>query len=203
MTDDLIKIYETSKKIMPLVHLPVQSGSDKVLKLMNRKHTIKKYLEIFYNLKKINPRIKFSSDFIIAYPGENENDFKETLKLIEEVKFINSFSFIFSPRPGTVASDLPTTNKKDSFKRLEKVQEKIFYNQTKMNKSLENTIQNVLVENRTKDKTKLFGRSEYMTSVLFNGDDNLIGKIVKIKILNSNRSTLFGEKVDQSKLKVA
>ena len=203
MTDDLIEIYKTSKKLMPLVHLPVQSGSDKILKLMNRKHTIKKYLEVFNRLKKINPDVQFSSDFIIAYPGENEDDFKETLKLIEEVKFINSFSFIFSPRPGTVASDLPTMEKKDSLKRLLIVQEQLSKNQVKMNKSLENTTQNVLVENRTEDKTKLFGRSEYMTSVLFNGNDDLIGKIVKVKILTSNRSALFGEVVNQSEQKVA
>jgi tRNA-2-methylthio-N6-dimethylallyladenosine synthase len=203
MTDDLIEIYKTSKKLMPLIHLPVQSGSDKILELMNRKHTIKKYLEIFNRLKKINPNVKFSSDFIIAYPGENDDDFKDTLKLIEKVKFINSFSFIFSPRPGTVASDLTIMEKKDSLKRLEIVQEILSKNQMIMNKSLENTIQNVLVENRTVDKTKLFGRSEYMTSVLFNGNDDLIGKIVKVKILNSNRSTLLGEVVIQSEQKVA
>jgi len=203
MTDDLIDTYKDSKKLMPLVHLPVQSGSDKVLELMNRKHTIKKYLEIFNKLNKINPDVQFSSDFIIAYPGENENDFKLTLKLIEEVKFINSFSFIFSPRPGTVAADLSTMDKKDSLKRLEIIQEMLSNNQIKMNKSLENTIQNVLVENRTDDKTKLFGRSEYMTSVLFNGTDDLIGKVVKVKILSSNRNTLFGETSDQSKQKVA
>jgi tRNA-2-methylthio-N6-dimethylallyladenosine synthase len=203
MTDDLIEVYKNSKKLMPLVHLPVQSGSDKVLELMNRKHTIKTYLEIFYKLKKINSKVQFSSDFIIAYPGETENDFRETLELIKEVKFINSFSFIFSPRPGTVASSLPTIDKENSLKRLEILQEMLFNNQTRMNKSLENTIQNVLVENRTDDKTKLFGRSEYMTSVLFNGNDELIGKIVKVKIFSSNRNTLFGEAVDQSKQKVA
>ena len=203
MTDDLIDAYKDSKKLMPLVHLPVQSGSDKVLELMNRKHTIKKYLEVFNKLKKINPDVQFSSDFIIAYPGENENDFKLTLKLIEEVKFINSFSFIFSSRPGTVAADLPTMDKKDSLKRLEIIQEMLSNNQTKMNKSLENTTQNVLVENRTDDQTKLFGRSEYMTSVLFNGTDDLIGKIVKVKILSSNRNTLFGEISDQLKQRVA
>tara|TARA_B110001452_G_scaffold75576_1_gene61324 strand:- start:576 stop:1904 length:1329 start_codon:yes stop_codon:yes gene_type:complete len=203
MTDDLIEVYKTSKKLMPLVHLPVQSGSDKILQLMNRKHTIKKYLEVFNKLKKINPNVQFSSDFIIAYPGENEDDFKNTLNLIKKVKFINSFSFIFSPRPGTVASNLPTMEKKDSLKRLEIVQELLSKNQSKMNKLLENTTQNVLVENRTDDKTKLFGRSEYMTSVLFNGSDDLIGKIVKVKILTSNRSTLFGEVINQSEKKVA
>ena len=203
MTDDLIDVYKNSKKLMPLVHLPVQSGSNKVLDLMNRKHTIKTYLEIFNKLKKINPNIKFSSDFIIAYPGEEENDFEETVKLIDEIKFINSFSFIFSPRPGTVASDLPETDKKISRERLEIVQQKLFNNQIDMNKSLEDKIINVLVENRTDDKSKLFGRSEYMTSVLFSGKDELIGKIVKIKIKNSNRNTLFGKVIEQSNQKVA
>ena len=203
MTDDLINVYKSSKKLMPLVHLPVQSGSDKVLTLMNRKHTIKKYLEIFNRLKKINSKIEFSSDFIISYPGENEMDFESTLKLIDKVKFINSFSFIFSPRPGTVASNLPIIDKKKSFEKLEIVQQKLFNNQIKMNKSLENTVLNVLVENRTNDKSKLFGRSEHMTSVLLNGSDDLIGKVMKVKILNSNRNTLFGEVLGQLNQKVA
>ena len=101
MTDDLIEVYGISKKLMPLVHLPVQSGSDKVLKLMNRKHLISDYFNTYERLKKINSKIEFSSDFIIAYPGEEEEDFNETFELIKNIKFINSFSFIFSPRPGT------------------------------------------------------------------------------------------------------
>tara|TARA_B100001063_G_scaffold131294_1_gene122746 strand:+ start:108 stop:1436 length:1329 start_codon:yes stop_codon:yes gene_type:complete len=203
MTEDLIDIYKYSKKLMPLIHLPVQSGSDKVLNLMNRKHSIKTYLDIFYKLKEINPKIQFSSDFIISYPGEDDNDFKDTLKLIDEIKFINSFSFIFSPRPGTVASNLPVIDKKKSHEKLEIVQKKLFDNQSKMNKSLESLRINVLVENRTDDKSKLFGRSEYMTSVLFDGSDDLIGKIVEIEIQNSNRNTLFGVVVNQLNQKVA
>ena len=203
MTDDLIDVYKSSKKLMPLVHLPVQSGSDKILNLMNRKHTIKTYLEIFNKLKKINSNIEFSSDFIIAYPGEEKNDFEQTIKLIDEIKFINSFSFIFSPRPGTVAADLTLIDKKKSMERLEIVQQKLFNNQINMNKKLEDTTINVLVENRTDDKSKLFARSEYMTSVLFNGTDDLIGKIVKVKIKNSNQNTLFGEVVGQSNQRVA
>ncbi len=203
MTDDLIDVYKNSKKLMPLVHLPVQSGSNKILNLMNRKHTIETYIEIFNKLKKINSNIKFSSDFIIAYPGEDENDFKETIKLIDEIKFINSFSFIFSPRPGTVASDLPLIEKKKSMERLEIIQQKLFNYQINMNKKLENTTINALVENRTDDKSKLFARSEYMTSVLFSGSDDLIGKVVKVKIKNSNQNTLFGEAIEQSNQKVA
>ena len=203
MTDDLINVYKISKKLMPLVHLPVQSGSDKVLNLMNRKHTIKTYLEIFNKLKKINQNIEFSSDFIIAYPGEEQTDFEETIKLIDEIKFINSFSFIFSPRPGTVASDLPLIDKSKSMKRLEIVQERLFSNQINMNKNLEGTLIKVLVENRTDDKSKLYGKSEYMTSVIFSGSDNLIGKVVNVKIKSSNRNTLFGEVIPQSRKKVA
>ena len=195
MTDDLIEVYKDSKKLMPLVHLPVQSGSDKILDRMNRKHTISEYYKIFDKLRKINSNIQFSSDFIIGYPGEEEQDFQNTLELIKRIKFINSYSFIFSPRPGTVAADLELVEKKISIERLEKVQNQLFDNQMDMNKSLENKIINVLVENLTKDKKQVFGRSEYMTSVIFNGKKDDIGKIVPVKINNSNRSTLFGDSV--------
>ena len=203
MTDDLIEVYKSSKKLMPLVHLPVQSGSDRVLKLMNRKHTIKEYINVVKRLKKINNNIHFSSDFIIAYPGEKEVDFEDTLKLIKKIKFINSFSFIFSPRPGTVASNLDTLDKKIAIQRLEMAQKTIFKNQIEMNKLFEKKIIDVLVENRTDDKKKLFGRSEYMTSVLLNGNDDLIGKIVKVKISKSNQNSLFGEVVSATNKKVA
>ena len=145
MSDDLIEVYKYSKKLMPLVHLPVQSGSDKILELMNRKHTINEYLKIYYIFKKINPLIEFSSDFIIGYPGEEEEDFRDTFDLIKRIKFINSYSFVFSPRPGTVAADLKIIDKKISMERLEKVQNQLFENQTIMNKSLENKTLNVLV----------------------------------------------------------
>ena len=203
MTDDLIEVYKVSKKLMPLVHLPVQSGSDKILGLMNRKHNIKTYLDIFKKLKMINSNIEFSSDFIIAYPGESEQDFQDTLKLIEEIRFINSFSFIYSPRPGTVASELKTLDKIQSLFRLQTIQKALFKNQMEKNKSLENQIISVLVEGWNDDNTKLFGRSEHMTSVLFEGYDNLIGKVVKVKILRSNQNTLFGTAIDLNNQKVA
>ena len=203
MTSDLIDVYTHSKKLMPLVHLPVQSGSNKILQLMNRKHTIDEYLEIYSKLKKINSKINFSSDFIIGYPGEEEQDFQNTLDLIKKIGFINSFSFIFSPRPGTVAAELKLIDKNVSMYRLEKVQDQLFKNQTHMNKSLENLTLNVLVENLTEDKTQVFGRSEYMTPVIFNGKVSDVGKIVPVKIIKSNRSTLFGEIINNSNQKVA
>ena len=203
MTDDLLETYGISKKLMPLVHLPVQSGSNKVLELMNRKHTIEDYFKTYHKLKKINSSIKFSSDFIIGYPGENEDDFNETLNLIKEIKFINSFSFIFSPRPGTVASKLELIDRKISLNRLERIQKELFNHQTEINKTLENNIIDVLVENETEETSKFFGRSEYMTSVIFNANDETVGKIVKVKINKSNQNTLFGEIVKNTKLKVA
>ena len=203
MTEDLIEVYKSSKKLMPLVHLPVQTGSDRVLNLMNRKHTIKDYINVYNKLTKINSSIKFSSDFIIAYPGETEEDFNCTYNLIKEIKFINSYSFIFSPRPGTVASNLDLIDRKISHKRLEKIQELLSNNQIQMNKLIENKIIDVLVENQTEDKKKLFGKSKYMTSVIFKGDKKNIGKVVKVRILQSNRNTLIGEIYENLNQKVA
>ena len=203
MTEDLIDIYKYSKKLMPLIHLPVQSGSDKILKLMNRKHTIKEYLEIFEKLKKINPNLEFSSDFIIGYPGENEQDFKDTLELVKRIKFINSYSFIFSPRPGTKASNSRLIDKKISLERLEIIQSLLFHNQSKKNKSLENKTLNILVENLAKNEKYVFGRTEFMTPVIFQGKKSDIGKILSVKIKSSNRSTLFGEKINDVDKKVA
>ena len=203
MTDDLINIYKNSTKLMPLVHLPVQSGSNKILKLMNRKHTIEQYLLIYKKLKKINNNIEFSSDFIIGYPGEDDDDFKYTMELIEKVGFINSYSFIFSPRPGTVAADLELVDKKKSKERLEIIQKKLFKNQINKNKSLEGKTLKVLVENKMRDGIKLFGRTEYMTSVIFDGNSNNVGKIVEIEITSSNQNSLFGIIKENYKKKVA
>jgi tRNA-2-methylthio-N6-dimethylallyladenosine synthase len=203
MTDDLIDIYKKSTKLMPLVHLPVQSGSNKILKLMNRKHTVEEYLIIYEKLKEINPNIEFSSDFIIGYPEENDSDFKNTIELIEKIKFTNSYSFIFSPRPGTAAADLDLVDKNKSKERLEIIQKKLFNHQVEKNKSLESTIVNVLVENRMKDGIKLFGRTEYMTSVIFEGELENIGKIVQVEITSSNQNSLFGKLKENYKQKVA
>jgi len=202
MTDDLILSY-TNKKLMPLVHLPIQSGSNKILKLMNRKHTVEKYIEVYEKLKKINSNIEISSDFIISYPGETDKDFLETLNLIDKIRFINSYSFIFSPRPGTVASKLELINKDISQERLEIMQKKLFDIQKFKNKSFENKIIDVLVENKLKDQNKFFGRNKYMSSVIFNGSQKNIGKIVKIKIESSNQNNLFGKILNNTKVKAA
>ncbi len=192
MTDDLIECYSSSKKLMPFVHLPIQSGSNKMLELMNRKHTVDHYLKIYERLKKINKEIEFSSDFIIGYPGETQKDFEDTFNLIKKIKFINSFSFIFSPRPGTKASTLEMVEKSLAKERLTLIQEKLFYNQKEKNKSLENSIVDVLVENKMEKQNKLFGRNKYISPVIFDGNESNIGKVVKVKVHNSNQNSLFG-----------
>ena len=193
MSDDLINCYKNSKKLMPFIHLPIQSGSNKILNLMNRKHKVEDYIDVYERLKKINNKIEFSSDFIVGYPGETEKDFEETLKLVKNLKFLNSYSFIFSPRPGTTASNYDQIDQKILKERLKVLQEMLFNNQKIKNKSFENNQVNVLVENKMKNQDKFFGRNEYMTSVIFKGNESLVGKIIPVKINNSNQNSLFGE----------
>ena len=193
MTEDLIECYHRSKKLMPLVHLPIQSGSNKVLKLMNRKHTVEHYVDIFNKLKKINSEIEFSSDFIIGYPGEEDVDFNDTISLIEKIKFINSYSFIFSPRPGTKASNLKLIDRDILKSRLLRVQELLSNFQKKKNNSLIGKNVKVLVENKMKDENKLFGRNKYLNPVIFEGNENNIGKIINVKINSCNQNSLFGK----------
>ena len=192
-TQDLIDVHKECKKLMPLIHLPVQSGSNKILRAMNRKHTIEEYLKIIDKLIKINPRIKFSSDFIIGYPGESLDDFKLTELLMKNVKYINSYSFIFSARPGTPASDLVKVHQYEAKKRLISFQKTAEEIKTKYRKSLIDNISNVLFENKTKNENKYFGRDEYLNSVIVRSNENLVGEIKRVKIISGNHNTLYGE----------
>ena len=198
MTDDLINCYANNKKLMPFVHLPIQSGSNKILKLMNRKHTVEEYMNTYEKIKKINSEIEFSSDFIISYPGETNDDFNETLELVKKIKFINSYSFIFSPRPGTKAAELKLIDNEISKERLKKIQKYLFDHQISMNRSFEKRSIEVLVENKIQGQSKLFGRNKYLNSVIFDGDENNIGKMLKVKIESSNQNSLFG-KIENNK----
>ncbi len=203
MTDDLIDCYSNNKKLMPLVHLPIQSGSNKILKLMNRKHSVEDYLNIYERLKKINPKIEFSSDFIISYPGETNDDFSDTLNLVKKIKFINSYSFIFSPRPGTKAAKLKLIDNETSKERLNEIQKELFNYQINKNRSFEGKSVEVLVENRMQNQFKLFGRNEFNNSVIFVGNKSNIGKIIKVKIENTNQNSLFGKIKNNKAMKAA
>ncbi len=192
-TEDLVEVHKKCKKLMPLIHLPVQSGSNKILESMNRKHTVEEYLGIIKKLIKARPDIKFSSDFIIGYPGESIDDFKNTIELATKIGFINSFSFIFSARPGTPAFDLVKIDDKEAKNRLtefQRISEKI---KISYRKKLINRTAKVLFENKMRSGNRYFGRDEYFNSVIVESDRDLTGNIENIKILKYNQNTLYGE----------
>ena len=195
MTSDLIRCHKFSKKLVPFVHLPVQSGSNKILKGMNRKHTREEYLNIITELKKARPEIKFSSDFIVGYPGETEKDFNDTISLINKIKFINSFSFIYNQRPGTPASKQNPIDKETQLERLKILQNLLNIIQLEENNSQIGKSKKVLVENKLKNQESFFGRLDNLTPVIIqNTNKNDVGKIIDVKIKNSNRNNLFGLK---------
>ena len=190
---ELISLFGEEPKLMPQLHLPVQSGSDKILKLMNRNHTRSDYLDLIEKFRKVKPDIQFSSDFIVAFPGETDEDFLDTIDLIKEVKFSLSYSFIYSQRPGTPATSLSKVNDKVSQKRLEQLQGLLFKQQLEFNHSMINHENVVLFENKTQNEEQFFGRNQYMTPVFINNSTIKAGEIKKIFIENANRNNLFGK----------
>ena len=192
MTEDLIDCYKDCDKLMPLLHLPTQSGSNKILKLMNRKHDREYYISIFEKLKKVNKNVKISSDFIVGYPGETEKDFEETMELVDKIGFINSYSFIFSPRPGTPAMTKKLNNFRENEMRLQKLQNKLENFQRENNKKYLTQICEVLVENKLDNQEKYFGRTKYMLPVIFDAENCKIGELINVKINSFNQKNLFG-----------
>ena len=192
-SEDLIEIHSNCEKLMPLLHLPVQSGSTNILKNMNRGHTIEEYLDLIERLKNSKFNMKFSSDFIIAYPGETDEDFQLTLDLLNNVKFINSYSFVFSERPGTPAAILPKIDEKVAKERLLIFQNQANCLKTKYRKQLINSKVNVLFENQLMNQNAYFGRDEYFNSVIVKSNLDVKGKILTVKINKCNNNTLFGE----------
>ena len=192
-SDDLILAHKNCKKLMPLIHLPVQSGSNNILEAMNRKHTVEDYLKIIKKLNTARSDIKFSSDFIIGYPGETHDDYKKTIELMTKVGFVNSYSFTFSARPGTPAFNLEQIDLNDAKKRLiefKKIAEDI---KTSYRKTLIGKIAKVLFENKMKSGDRYFGRDEHFNSVIVESNEDLTGQIKNVKILEGNQNTLFGE----------
>jgi len=193
-SDRLIETYAEVPELVSHLHLPVQAGSDKILSLMKRGHTAIEYKSKIRKLKQIRPDISISSDFIIGFPGETENDFNDTVNLIDEIGFDKSFSFIYSKRPGTIASsfadDVSTETKK---KRLSIVQERLNSNTEQISKSMIGSIQKVLVEGFSKKGNTLSGRTENMRTAHFEGGQELIGRIVSVRILDGIANSLKAE----------
>jgi tRNA-2-methylthio-N6-dimethylallyladenosine synthase len=193
-TDDIIDVYRDTPKLVSFLHLPVQSGSDKILKLMKRSHTVSEYKKIINKLLDVRPNIQISSDFIIGFPGETEEDFQDTLQLINDVKFDISYSFLYSPRPGTPAANLEDNVTQDTKKqRLYTLQNLINQQTEYWNKKLLDSTQSVLVEGVSKKNImQLFGRTETNRIIHFTGSPNMIGQFVDLKITDYYRNTLKG-----------
>ncbi|HIF19197.1 MAG TPA: tRNA (N6-isopentenyl adenosine(37)-C2)-methylthiotransferase MiaB [Gammaproteobacteria bacterium] len=190
-TDDLITIFE-NPKLANYLHLPVQSGSNKILKLMERKHKVDLYIERINKLRKLRPDISISSDFIVGFPGETDHDFQETLDLIDIIGFDQSFSFIFSPRPNTPAANMEDNiSYKIKLNRLNQLQSKINNNARHISQNMVGSDQIVLVEKKSKKaKNQLAGRTENNRWVNFDGDESLIGQLIKLRITEALPNSL-------------
>ena len=191
-SDRLIAVYETVPKLVNHLHLPVQSGSDRILALMKRGHTIIEYKNKIRRLLKIRPQMSISSDFIIGFPGETDKDFMDTMNLIHDIGYDNSFSFIYSARPGTPAADLPDDLSIDIKKqRLAILQERINAHTATLSENMVGTHQWILVEGLSrKDQTQLQGRTENNRVVNIDGDAQLIGELVEVKITEALPNSL-------------
>ncbi|EGR1125290.1 tRNA (N6-isopentenyl adenosine(37)-C2)-methylthiotransferase MiaB [Vibrio cholerae] len=194
-TDDIIAVYEDTPELVSFLHLPVQSGSDRILTMMKRPHTAIEYKSIIRKLRKARPDIQISSDFIVGFPGETDKDFQDTMKLIRDVDFDMSFSFIFSPRPGTPAADYPCDLSEEVKKeRLYELQQQINSQAMRYSRLMLGTEQRILVEGPSKkDLMELRGRTENNRVVNFEGSPNLIGQFVDVKIVDVFPNSLRGE----------
>jgi len=185
MTDSLIKVHKTNHKLMPFLHLPIQSGSDKILKDMNRKHTVDSYKKIVNKLRNERPDIALSSDFIVGYPNETDRDFEETMKFVDDVEFVIAYSFMYSQRPGTPAQKKDNVPLADKKARLSALQSLLKEQQKKFNKSFVGSNMEILFEKKGRYQNQYIGRSIYNQSVFTKNDKDLTNTIKKVKIINS------------------
>jgi tRNA-2-methylthio-N6-dimethylallyladenosine synthase len=200
MDVELIKAHGDNPKLMPFLHLPVQSGSDKILRAMNRKHDAAKFYKIVEELKAIRPDMAFSSDFIIGHPGESEEDFRATMRLVNEVGFALAYSFKYSPRPGTPAAALPQLAEDVKDARLYELQAVLRQQQTSFNESKEGQTMPVLFSGPGRRPGQQAGRSPYMQPVVVEYDGDLTGEICAVEITQGNPNFLFGRLLRKEKL---
>lgn len=196
MTDDLIACHKNLPQLMPYLHLPIQSGSNSILKAMNRRHTKEDYLRVIEKLYQANPKIGMSSDFIVGFPGETDADFQETLNVVNQVKYIQAFSFKYSKRPGTPAALMPNQiEEKVKKERLDILQTLLFEYQDKFNQSCLGKTMPVLFENKGRHTGQLIGRTPYMQNVHALLDKKYLNQIVNVKITEATTNSLSGEKI--------
>lgn len=192
--DDLIDCHKNLDILMPYLHLPIQSGSNKILKAMNRRHNLQQYLEVIDKLKQANPKIGFASDFIVGFPGEDDNDFQATLDVVNRVEYISAFSFKYSPRAGTPAARYPNQiPEKIKKERLDILQKRLFDLQLNFNKDSIGKIMPVLLESKGRHNGQLCGRTPYMQNLYVSASGEYLNKIVDVKIESATMNSLSGK----------
>ncbi|AIN18876.1 tRNA-i(6)A37 thiotransferase enzyme MiaB [Yersinia rochesterensis] len=193
-TDDIIDVYRDTPELVSFLHLPVQSGSDRILTMMKRAHTALEYKAIIRKLRQARPDIQISSDFIIGFPGETQQDFEQTMKLVADIRFDTSYSFIYSSRPGTPAAELPDdVSDEEKKQRLHILQERIIQQAMEISREMVGTVQRILVEGTSrKNLMELAGRTENNRVVNFEGTPEMIGKFVDVEIVDVYASSLRG-----------
>jgi tRNA-2-methylthio-N6-dimethylallyladenosine synthase len=193
MGEDLIAAHGTCEKLMPYLHLPVQAGSDKILKAMNRKHTAAEYLALIEKIRAARPDIALSGDFIVGFPGETEEDFQDTLELCRQVRYGQAYSFKYSPRPGTPAADREEVDEAEKTDRLARLQALLSEHQMDFQKSMVGKTLPVLLEKPGRLDGQMIGKSEFLHAVHMDAEPNQIGTIVQARILYSERNSLAAE----------
>lgn len=197
ITQNLINTHADTPKLMPYIHLPIQSGSDRILKAMNRQYTVAEYEKIVASFRTVRPDIAISSDFIVGFPGETEEDFEETLKLVERVKYASSFSFKFSARPGTPASLMKNQIPEEvKTRRLMKLQKLLQSQQRAFNEATVGKELDVLLTERGKNKGQLVGYTPYMQGTVVKAPLKMLGEIVHVKITSASATALTGKIVE-------
>ena len=192
MTDSLIGLFGTEEKLMPYLHLPVQSGSDRILNRMNRRHNVAKYLNILSRVRESRPDIAISGDFIVGFPGETEEDFQETLDLCESVKYAQAYSFKYSARPGTPAAELEDIGETDKSERLLRLQSLLARQQKNFQKNMIGKQYPVLIEKKGKELGQVVGRTPYLQPVFLQGSIDAMGKIISVKMKSYRANSLEG-----------
>jgi tRNA-2-methylthio-N6-dimethylallyladenosine synthase len=193
MSDSLINIFGNEEKLMPYLHLPVQSGSDKILKAMNRRHSVDKYLNILSRVRKARPDIALSGDFIVGFPGETDSDFQDTLDLCNEVGYAQAYSFKYSSRPGTPAAELEEIEEEKKSERLLSLQSLLTLHQKNFQKRMIGNEYPVLIEKKGKEIDQVVGRSPYLQPVFIKGSIDLLGEIVPVEMKSYRTNSLEGE----------
>ncbi|MDY6407304.1 MAG: tRNA (N6-isopentenyl adenosine(37)-C2)-methylthiotransferase MiaB [Pseudomonadota bacterium] len=196
MTDNIILAHRDVEKLMPYIHLPIQSGSNSILKAMNRQYTREEYLNIINRFRTVRPDIAISSDFIVGFPGETDRDFQDTMDIVRQIGYASSFSFKFSARPGTPASimknQIPESVKTE---RLTELQALLLTQQKKFNTDTVGKVLDVLLTEKGKEKGQISGYTPYLQNAHIMADSSLIGQIIRVKITHATATSLSGKKI--------